>query len=227
MNNVETHRLETFVRVRQFGAAHAQAFPAGSRGAEVVAELDTIITELEGHTTAQASSARAAMEGTTVKTGAFDALREDLEAINRTARGMAHTTPGLEEKFRLPRNAGVRAWIAAARAFAQDAAPIKQEFTRRGFKDSFLEDLHADTEALERSIQTRAQKSGERVAATAAVDAAIERGMNAVRELDAIVRNTFRDDPATLAAWTSARHTERSPRPAHDGAPPPTQPATT
>jgi hypothetical protein len=36
--------------------------------------------------------------------------------------------------------------------------------------------------------------------------------MNAVRELDAIVRNTFRDDPATLAEWTSARHIERAPR---------------
>jgi hypothetical protein len=224
MKDVATHRLETFVRVRQFGTTHAQSLSAVPRGAEALSELNADIAELEGHTTAQASSARATKEGTTVKAGAFAALREDMEAINRTARAMAHTMPGLEEKFRLPRNAGVRAWLSAARSFAQDAEPIKSEFVRRGLPASFIEDLRADTDALESSIESRAQKKGARVAATASIDDAIERGMNAVRELDAIVRNTFRDDPATLAEWTSASHTERSPRAAHD-ATPPTQPA--
>jgi hypothetical protein len=225
MKSVEARRLETFVRVRQFGTSHAVAFPANSRGAEVFAELDAVITELGSHTTAQASSARAAMEGTTLKTGAFAALREDLEAISHTARGMAHTMPGLEDKFRLPRNSGVREWIAAARSFAQDAEPLKQEFVRRGFNANFIDALKAGTDALEHSIESRAQKSGERVTATAAVDAAIERGTNAVRELDAIVRNVFRDDAATLAGWTSASHTERSPHTA-DAATPAAQPAT-
>jgi hypothetical protein len=31
-------------------------------------------------------------------------LREDLEAINRTARAMAVDVPGLDDKFRVPRN---------------------------------------------------------------------------------------------------------------------------
>jgi hypothetical protein len=140
---------------------------------------------------------------------------------------MAHTMPGLEDKFRLPRNSGVRAWIAAARSFAQDAEPIKQEFVRRGFNANFVDALKAETDALEHSIESRAQKSGARVTATAAVDAAIERGMNAVRELDAIVRNVFRDDPATLAGWTSASHTERSPQHVANIATPTAQPATT
>ena len=33
--------------------------------------------------------------------------------------------------------------------------------------------------------------------------------MRTVRELDALVRNTFADDPSTLAAWESASHVER------------------
>jgi hypothetical protein len=49
------------------------------------------------------------------------------------------------------------------------------------------------------------------VAATVAVSDAAERGHNAVRELDAIVRNIFRDDPAALAEWESASHVERPP----------------
>jgi len=50
------------------------------------------------------------------------------------------------------------------------------------------------------------------VAATAAIDVEVERGMNAVRELDPIVRNKFASDAATLAAWSSATHVERNPR---------------
>ncbi len=36
--------------------------------------------------------------------------------------------------------------------------------------------------------------------------------LGAIRQLDAIVPNTFQDDPARLAVWTTARHVERAPR---------------
>lgn len=212
MNNLETRRLEMFLRVRQFGAGRAAAFPANSRGAEVLAVVNASIAELEGHATAQASGTSAAKEGTALKAAAREALREDLEAINRTARAMALTTPGLDDKFRLPRNAGTQAWLTAARAFALDAEPLKAEFVRRGLPADFLEDLAAGIKALEDAIDSRAQNAGARVAATVAIDEAIERGLNAVRELDAIVHNIFRNDAAALAEWTSASHTERQPR---------------
>jgi hypothetical protein len=211
-----------FIRESVFGRAHAAAFPPKTRGAEVLAELDAVITEMESHSTAQASGQRGAKAGTTHKAAARAALREDLEAIGRTARVMALTMPGLDDKFRLPRNAGDQAWLAAARAFAQDAGPLKAEFTRRGLPEDFLDDLNADIAAFATSIDSRAQQTGERVAATVAIDAALDRGMNASRELDAIVRNIFRDDPAVLAEWTSASHTERAPR--HASAPQPPAP---
>ena len=121
---------------------------------------------------------------------------------------------------------GEQAWLAAARSFATDAEPLKAEFVRRGLADTFLDDLNAAVAEVEQSIQNKAQTSGTRVAARAGIDDAIERGMNVVRELDAVVRNTFRNDPAALAAWPSAGHVERAPR--HTVAPPPnTQPPTT
>ena len=46
MNGLETRRPEMFLRVRRFGASHAAAFPAGSRGAELLAVVDTSITEV-------------------------------------------------------------------------------------------------------------------------------------------------------------------------------------
>ncbi|MDT5063532.1 MAG: hypothetical protein QOH63_3991 [Acidobacteriota bacterium] len=102
--------------------------------------------------------------------------------------------------------------------------PLKADFARRGLPQDFLDDLNADITAFEESIGSREQKNGARVAATVAIDESIERGINAVRELDAIVQNIFRNDAATLARWTSASHTERAPR--HQAAvqPPPTSP---
>jgi hypothetical protein len=223
MDDAATRRLETFLGVRQFGATHAAAFPADSRGTEVLADLATAITALEGHAAAQDSGTRGAKEGTSLKAVARAALHDDLKAISSTAHAIAITMPGLDDKFRVPRNAGDQAWLTAARGFAVDAAPLKAEFIRRGLPASFLEDLAEHIAAFEQAVNDTEQKTGARIAATAAIDAAIERGMNAVRELDAIVRNIFRDDPATLAEWTSASHTERAAR-GNGGAATPTQP---
>jgi hypothetical protein len=223
MKDATTRRLETFIGVRQFGVTHAQSFPADSRGGEVLADINSTITEMESHASAQDSGKRASKEGTTLLAIARADLHADLEDIRRTARSMAHTIPGLADKFRLPGHARDQELLATARSFAADAAPLKAEFIRRGLPATFIEDLNADIEAFARAIDGREQKTGARIAATAAIDAAIERGMNAVRELDAIVRNLFRDDPATLAEWTSASHTERAPR-GNAGAATPAQP---
>lgn len=212
MKDSEIRRVEMFIRVRQYGADHAAAFPASSRGGEVLADLNNVVTELEGHAAAQSSGTRGSRESTTLKAVARAALREDMEAISRTARVIALTMSGVDEKFRLPRNAGDQTWLAAARSFARDAEPLKAEFIRRGLPQDFIDDLNADIETFEEAINNSAQNTGSRVAATVAIDKAIERGMNDLRELDAIMRNVFRDDPAALAAWASASHTERAPR---------------
>ena len=103
---------------------------------------------------------------------------------------------------------------------ASDALPLKAEFIKRGLPDDLIDDLEADIEILEQAITHEAQGKESHVAATAAIDQEIERGMNAVRELDAIVQNIFRNDPAALAEWASASHVERPPRRADAKAPP-------
>lgn len=210
MNNQETNRLETFLRVRQFVAGHAAQFPATSRGGEVLAELEGVISELENKTTAQDSDRRAVKEGTSLVAAARAELREDLAAIRRTAR--VFNVQGLEDKFRLPKHTRDQELLATARAFAGDAAPLKAEFVRRGMPADFLADLEADINAFAQTLEVRTQHAGSKVAATAGIDDAIERGADLLEELDAIVRNTFRNDAATLAEWTSASHTARAPR---------------
>ncbi|HEX8772852.1 MAG TPA: hypothetical protein VF735_04550 [Pyrinomonadaceae bacterium] len=225
MKDTERLRYETFLRVREFGASREAEFPQTTLAGELFAGLNGIIAEIDGHTAAQASGQSASMESTGSKSAARDELRRDLEAISRTARVMARTIPGLENKFRAPRSISDQALLAMARAFAADALPLKAEFTRRGLPDDFLDDLAADIEAFEEAVNQQIQKREAQVAATAALDDAIERGVSIVRELDAIMRNKLATDHASLAAWLSASHIERPPRrAARSTSPPDAQP---
>jgi hypothetical protein len=212
MKDTERRRFEMFIRVREFGAAHASQFPAGSFAAEQFAALDSAIGALEAHASAQSSGRSGAKQAATGKAAARDELLRDLEAISRTARSMALTTPGLDDKFRAPRNWGHQEVLATARAVAADAVPFKAEFIRRGLPADFLEDLTADIAVMEQAVSQKARGTDSHVTATAAIDAEVERGVTAVRQLDAAVRNTFVSDPAALASWLSASHVERTPR---------------
>lgn len=212
MDRGVTSTLEMLVRLDGFKTAHADAFPLTSHGDELFTIINNSIAVLRAQAATQDSKSRASKEGTTVMGVAFDELQDDLEAITRTARAMAITMPGLEDKFRMPRNVGQQKFIAAARAIAQDAVAFKDEFIKRGLPATFLDDLNAQITKVEQAIDERNQATGAGVAATATINNAVEQAMNAARELDAIVRNIFRDDPATLAEWTSARHIERAPK---------------
>ena len=227
MKDTERHRLEMFLRAREFGNEHGAQFPLNSFAAEQFAILGGVISALETHASAQSSGRSGARQGVAGKAAARDELLRDLEAISRTARTMTRTTPGLEDKFRVPHNKSNQDVLATARAVAADALPFKAEFIRRGMPADFLEDLAADIAAMEEAITQKAQGTESHVAATAAIDAEIERGMTAVRQLDPVIRNIFASDPATLAAWFSASHVARTPRSSPPAASPGTANPTT
>ncbi|HEV7906294.1 MAG TPA: hypothetical protein VGO96_20810 [Pyrinomonadaceae bacterium] len=212
MKDSDTRRYEAFLRVREFGTSHAAQFPPNSFGAEKFSALGEVIKGLDEHATTQVSGRSTARQGVTGKAAARDELRRDLEAITRTARSMAFDTPGLDDKFRLPREPKDQELLSAARAFAVAAQPLAAEFTRRGLPANFLADLASDIESFEQAISRKTVGRAAHVAATAAIDDLIEDGMKHLRQLDTVVRNIFADDPATLAGWTSASHVERAPR---------------
>lgn len=212
MNDLERRRLEMFIRVREFGSAHTAQFPPTSFAGEQFAVVNSAIDALETHASAQTSGKSTAQQAATSKAVARDELMRDLEAISRTARAMGQNVPGLADKFRMPHNQSHQTVLTVARAALSDALPFKPEFIKRGMPANFLEDLQDDIDVMEEAIARKAQGAGSQVAATAAIDTEIERGMNAVRQLDPVMRNTFANDPATLAEWQSASHVERPPR---------------
>ncbi|HEV7797365.1 MAG TPA: hypothetical protein VGO73_04360 [Pyrinomonadaceae bacterium] len=212
MNDRENRKHQMFVRVRDFGAEHATDFAANSLGSRLFVTLSGIVTTLEGHATSQASKGGAARQGTTSRGQARQALLEDLQAISRTARVMADEVPGLDEKFRLPLPGNDALLLSTARAFAVDARPLAAQFIAHEIAADFLEDLADDIAAMEAGISEQSSGLGQRIAAGAAIDSVIDEGVAAVRKLDAIVKNKYANNPAVLAQWTSASHTERDPR---------------
>jgi hypothetical protein len=208
MNSVVNRAHEMFVRVDAFASERAASFPATSLGSELVAELKEVIRMLTVAITSQATGLSSAQRATAERLAARATLRESMKAIARTARVMALDTPGLENNFRLPRSGSDSTLLHTARAFANAALPLKAEFIRHELEPTFVEEFASDIADLERAMGGQNTGRDAHVFATASVDSTAERGMNAVRKLDAIVRNKFRDDPATLAAWESARHVE-------------------
>jgi len=102
--------------------------------------------------------------------------------------------------------------LHTARLFAERAAPHSDAFIRYALPPSFIDELNAHIQNVEQAIRNR---SGARVAhkdATAGIDAAIKRGMDAIFQLEVIVANTLRGDAPLLAVWNSVSHVKRVPR---------------
>ena len=222
MNDSERRKQEAFVRSRDFGAAHATDFAEGSLGKLNFNALGGVITEISGLGASETSGRGAARQGTTTRAQARDALIAALEAHSRTARAMSHEVPGIENKFRLPRDNNDQNLLNAARAAATDALPLRAQFIAHEMPADFLEDLAEDIADMEAAISTQSSGVGDHVAANAAIDDAITRGMDLLRKLDAIVRNKYANNPGVLAEWTTASHVERAPKRAKPDASQPT-----
>lgn len=212
MTSQEIRRLDTFRRVRNFGVTHKDTFPAGTLARELFDAIAGIVNDLEGYAATQSSGRSAAREGTAGKGVARASLLEDLRIIRRTARSMSVVMPGLDDKFRIPRNSTDQELLDTARAFLADAEPLKAEFLRREAPESVFQDLAENIAAFGAALTGQYTGSEESVAAGGSIDAAFVRGTDLLRQLDPIVRNKVHNNPAAMAAWESARRTERAPR---------------
>ena len=216
MHSHGSRKLITFVRVRDFGEEHAADFAPTSLATQLFTTIRAVVDKLEAHGASQASRDRNTRQGTAGRAEAREKLRERLAAMNLTARAMQPTVPGIEDQFRMPafRDTDL---LNGARAFLAVATPIADEFIAREMPADFLDGLRADIQAMEDAISEQQSTLGQRVAARTLIDASIEKGEATVRELNAIVRNKYANQPGILAQWDSVRHTERDPRRSSSG----------
>lgn len=224
MTVYETRRYEMFLRVRDFFAAHAADFPAGSIGAVIFAPLVGIIDQIAQIAGEQISTRGSYSQAIEIKSDARDVLTVMLRNIADLATALAYEINGLEEKFRMPLNRRDQNLIAAGRAFANEAVAFEDEFVGYGMPATFIADLTAATDAFEQSLSPANVAGQEKTGKTAAIAPLITDGMNLVRRLTPVVEMKYRNNAANLAAWTFARHVERTlpkqPAPPQPPAPP-------
>jgi hypothetical protein len=214
-----------FIRLREFAVAEAATFPATTVAGRAFAEIGTAITEFETEAAHQAGAGGALRGGTANKADAREDLEDMLVMMRRTARAMAQTVSGLREKFRVPRNATDVEILATAETFVTDATPLKNDFIEYGLPATFLEDLNVLMADLREAMDQQAAGRRQQVTSTASLSDILSRAYLALKRVDPIVRNTFRNQPNKLAAWESARHVERAPRRSTQGSAPGATPA--
>jgi hypothetical protein len=212
MDDQAIRTLDMLKRGRVFGDAHLSSFSPVSLARQLFLDIGHTITEIEGHAAAESAAGGSKRQSTAGKAVAREALRELMEAIRRTARAMALTMPGLEDKFRIPRGNNDQILLNTARAFAQEALALKDEFIRHEMPPDFIERLNAAIANMEAAIGVQTTAKGASKSAGVSIDEAIGRGLEAVRRLDPIVRNKFADQPTVIAEWDGARRIQRGPR---------------
>jgi hypothetical protein len=225
VNDKETRTFQMLTRFDGFCDTLTNDFAANSVGKQLFANLKTKIAEAESLGAAETSGRTSVRHGTGMRNQAREALRDDLEAISRTARMMADDIPALLNKFPMPSRSTDQALINAARAFLTDAQPYKAQFIAHELPADFLEDLADDIEALETAIADQGSGIGDQVAAGAGLGDALDEGVDIVRKIGVIIRNKYANRSDVLAALTSASHIERAPRRSKaESTPPPAPP---
>ena len=221
MNTIEIRLYEMLLRVREFGAAHADRFSPTTLGGKMFAALATIVDNLHTHIAMQASGRGAEREKFTERAAARGALQKTLLLIKRTARAIAQEIPGYDSKFRVPRKRNDERLIAAARGFAQDVEPMADRFIAHGHPATFVADLSAQIDAFARTIVDGSVARGTHVAAAAGIRKGLDEGVAVVQRLDAIVPLAIGDDVELLAMWNGARRVTRPSPPVEPSTPVP------
>jgi len=225
VNEKQRRISERGSRVGAFLSANAADFPTSTKGGELAASLKTELSNLSNLDVAKATGASARQQSSIGRRDLRESLRAQVSAVCDTAEVIAPDHPEVKGLFpRTRSNNSDSTLIAVARSFATAAIPFKALFVEYDLPAGFIDSLKADADALERQISLQSESTGARVGANASITETLKRADEIVDKLDVIVRNKYRNDPAKLAAWESARHLERTARTKRNGDAPPTPP---
>ncbi|GAA5482461.1 hypothetical protein [Haloferula sargassicola] len=207
-NDTIRNQYAAFARIKGFGEKHGAAFAAESRGAKLFIRVGEVVAAMEENGVQKLVGSDAFHGGTSAKAHAAGLVREDMEAIRRTAEAIAEAedTPEFDDAFRLPRSGSYETLLTRARAFHKEAAKHEAWFIEFEMPADFLEDLDDDIKLLAKADDDQDAGLSNQVANTAALADNAAKGMKIRRQLDAVVENKFRADAATLAEWRSAQH---------------------
>ncbi len=207
MDDNQNRRLASFITTRDYFAQVTNQFAPNGVAQQKAARFGAVITEIQTKAAEHEGGIGEARQNTVGRKQARIEVRLDLATINRAARIM-----GLENEFPMPPEGNDKELLNAARAFARNALPLKEQFIAHELPEDFLEDLAADTAAFEAAIAKQSETVGNHVAAGEVLDDLFDEGTELQRDLDGFMRNKFANNAEVLAEWTRASHVERPPR---------------
>ncbi|MBX7173556.1 MAG: hypothetical protein K1X72_21490 [Pyrinomonadaceae bacterium] len=223
MNYHERNRYNMFIKVRQYGTDNIVDFPLGSVGSANFETINSVLLRLDELAAIQTGGYGEVRVSYVSKDTAREDLRESVSYISRTAKALEYEFAGISEQFRLPRGSNDQKLIATAKAFVTAIGTHQADFIRYGLATNFVDELTDHIAAFEATLNAPASARGTHVEATAEIGQLIKQGMNAVRILDTVVKNVYRNNVGKLAAWTTASNIETVTRnrettePANDG----------
>lgn len=132
------------------------------------------------------------------------ALRQDLEAIRRTARAVAIGQPDIDAgKFDFPPHGDAKL-LTSARAIADNVRPLRETFVGYAMPRDFPEILSERIRVFEHALGACASATRMVVHLKARLEAAIEDTSAKASRLDPVVRNALAGDDVAIAAWDKA-----------------------
>lgn len=222
MNDRETARFETIQRVGQFGLAHAAdlqpavVLPMHQRAQRLFQSLNAektgLIARLAATSTQQQTGHADYRGGATAKSVLRDAITSDLRRINEAVASLAEEQgkPELMHHFRMPWGETNEAFATRATAFVEQAEPLRDDLLSLGLPEDFLTLLAARVADFKAAEQAKSTGLQSRVGAGEGLDADLRAGLAAVRQLNVILKNLYRNNPTQLAAWRTAARVHRT-----------------
>ncbi|MBS0660393.1 MAG: hypothetical protein JSR82_19400 [Verrucomicrobia bacterium] len=222
MNNRETARFEAIQRVGQFGLEHAAdlkpavVLPMHERAQRLFQSLNAektgLIARLAAASTQQQTAHADFRGGATAKSVLRDAIMSDLRRINEAVASLAEerSQPELMHHFRMPWGEKDEVFATRATAFVEQSEPLRADLVSLGLPEDFHTLLATRVADFKAADQAKATGLQSRVGAGEGLDADLRAGLAAVRQLNVILKNLYRDHPTRLAAWRTAARVHRT-----------------
>ena len=213
MYTSDVHKYNAGERLKVFFAGRPDLAPAGSKTAGLVDRLKTVLSTIAGLFTDYEAAASRWQQSVQVRKQLQTLVTQDAQTVQRTVKALAAAPPDAASTFRV-RSRSAQGVLAGSRALVAHARTMTPDLETHNLPATFLSTLEGRIAAFDASADDHNSARGARAAARGQLDQAISELMDVLKQLDLIVRNLLRDDPATLAAWTKARHIETGPIPA-------------
>ena len=209
MDTRQGRTLESLRSVQGFLDVNADHLPGIATSGQRKT-LDDLVIVLDGHVSTQSGSTLTAQGATQKHQSLREALiRDHMAPIAQIAAAAdLPKTPELEA-LKMPRlNSSIERLRAAAMGMAKAAAPFADVFVQAALPADFIDQLVAAANATIVPVGTRKQNKVTGAAATKGLSTTLTNGRKAVHALDALVKSAFKDQPALLAGWRTAKRVE-------------------